>query len=245
MGVPKVCGCCGKDFTVPNRRHETVKFCSRECKTKAGWVQYTCGKCGTLFNRKRSDNADSGTRFCSLSCSGSARKGRTHKVKPDAVRHHKVCEVCGVQFRVTATRKDTARFCSRECQKKSDTFRVECSELQQGEKSWRWAGGEYLNHSGYIRHKKKVLGSEVATLSHRLVVQNAMLELDPNHPFLVDEGGVKKLDSQIEVHHIDRNRSNNALPNLLAVTKHAHAQIHHRNAKPKPWECWPRDPQVW
>lgn len=245
MAVVKVCGCCGKEFSVPNRRHETVKFCSRECKTEAGWVQYKCAKCGELFKRKGSDNADSERKYCSLACSATARKGRPHKVDPSAPRYYKVCEVCSVQFRVTETRKDTARFCSRACQKQSQTFKSECSELQQGEKSWRWAGGEYLNHSGYIRHKRKVLGSETAILSHRLVIFNAMLSEEPDHPFIVEVDGVKRLDSQIEVHHIDRNRSNNALSNLLAVTKHAHAQIHHRNSKPKPWECWPRDPSRW
>lgn len=245
MAVVKVCGCCGKEFSVPNRRHETVKFCSRECKTEAGWVKYKCAKCGELFKRKGSDNADSERKYCSLACSATARKGRPHKVDPSAPRYYKVCEMCGVQFRVTETRKDTARFCSRKCQSESPEFRKECSEAQQGDRHWRWAGGVYKCGTGYTRHKSKVLGEEKFVFIHRTTILEAMLEVEPDHPFIIEKNGVKTLRTEIEVHHIDRNRSNNALSNLLAVTKHAHAQIHHRNSKPKPWECWPRDPSRW
>lgn len=245
MPVEKVCGQCGVGFSVPNRRHETVKFCSRECKTMAGNATYTCAKCGSLFTRKKSENPGSELRFCSVACSAGARKGRAHKVKPDAPRYYKVCEVCKVKFRVTQTRKDTARFCSKKCLSESPEFRKECSEAQQGEKHWRWGGGLYVSGSGYVRHKRKVLGSEKFNFNHRLVIFNALLDSDPTHPFIVEVEGVKMLDSEIEVHHIDRDRSNNALSNLLAVTKRAHAQIHHRNAKPKPWECWPSNPVRW
>ena len=72
-----------------------------------------------------------------------------------------------------------------------------------------------------------------------------MLEEAPDHPFLVDVEGQKKLSPDVEVHHVDRVRSNNARDNLIAVTKPAHAQIHHRGKKPEPWECWPSNPTKW
>lgn len=244
MAVVKVCGCCGKEFSVPNRRHETVKFCSRECKTNAGWESFTCVKCGTGFRRKKSDNPGDPRRYCSMDCHHADKKGKKYQVD-DRPRYHKVCETCGVQFRVTETRKDTARFCSRKCQSASPEFRKECSEAQQGDKHWRWAGGVYKCGTGYARHKSKVLGEEKFVFIHRTIILMAMLESEPDHPFIIEKNGVKKLRTEIEVHHIDRNRSNNVLSNLLAVTKHAHAQIHHRNSKPKPWECWPRDPSRW
>lgn len=244
MAVLKVCACCGKEFSVPNRRHESVKFCSLGCKTNAGWEACTCAKCGVEFRRKKSEAHRGKRTYCSLECNHADKKGRVYSL-PERPRYFKVCEVCGVEFRVTATRKDTARFCSRECLGESPAFQRECSERQQGDKHWRWAGGLYETGKGYVRHKKKVLGSEEFILNHRTKILNAMLLAEPNHPFIVEVDGVKKLDSAIEVHHIDRDRANNALSNLLAVTKHAHTQIHHRNAKPKPWECWPRDPTHW
>jgi hypothetical protein len=72
-----------------------------------------------------------------------------------------------------------------------------------------------------------------------------MLEDDPEHQFLVEVNGHKRLHPDIEVHHIDRVRSNNVRDNLLAVIYTAHAQIHHKGKKPEPWECWPSNPKRW
>lgn len=244
MPVAKICGSCGKEFLVPQRRSETVKFCSLGCKTKAGRLSATCVKCGVTFEKPKSATKTP-PKYCSHECYRATIKGSKHKPTPEDQRHYKVCEVCSKTFRVTLTRKDTARFCSRQCQSKSPTFRMEMSEKQQGEKHWRWGGGKWQNHGGYIRHKRQVLGSTEVLLNHRVVIEQAMLATEPNHPFLIEVDGKRRLSSEIEVHHIDRNRANNAFSNLLAVTKDAHAQIHHRNRKPEPWECWPRNPIAW
>lgn len=241
MPVLKVCQCCSKEFSTPNRRSEQVKFCSLKCKTKAGQKTVKCVACKSMFTCKLHEDK----KFCSRSCFHEFSKGRKHLVDPDRPRYYKNCEVCGNQFRVTLTRKDTARFCSVKCRSISPELRIEISERMQGEKHWRWAGGERENSRGYIRHKRKVLGTEKVMFNHRAVILAALLESEPNHPFLITVDGVVKLDPNIEVHHIDRNRTNNELSNLLAVTKMAHSNIHHKNLKPKPWECYPRDPLVW
>lgn len=245
MGVAKICGHCSRDFFTPNRRHETVKYCSRDCKTAAGWEEIACPVCATSFKRKKSDGKRSEVKYCSPACYRATLLGRSNKVPADAPRYYKVCETCSKDFRVTETRKDSARWCSRECQKFSPTFKSECSEVQQGDKSWRWTGGTYQNKHGYVRSKQKVNGVETAKMTHREIVLELMLISDPSHPFILEVGGMRKLDSLIEVHHIDRDRSNNAPSNLLAVTKFAHSQIHHRNRKPDPWECWPSNPDRW
>lgn len=244
MAVQKVCEQCGTKFEVPPRRAEQVKFCSLECKAEAGRVKLSCVACGNVFERVRSELRGK-TAYCSRRCYETTKKGRKLATSPDKPRYFKTCEVCRQDFRVTATRKDTARFCSRACQKMSAKFKAECSEKQQGEKSWRWAGGLYKGKSGYIRHKRNVLGTQEVVMNHRKVIQDAMLKECPDHPFLVKVRGKLRLSPEIEVHHIDRDRSNNDLRNLLAVTKAAHAQIHHRNRKPDPWECWPTNPAKW
>jgi transcription elongation factor Elf1 len=237
MPVLKVCGHCERSFSVPFRRHETVKFCSVECKNNAKRVTLVCAGCGGSFERRRYEAA---AKYCSDACFHSAMVGATYDVG-GRQRYHRACEVCGVEFRVTMTRKDTARFCSRACQSSSPTFRAEMSATQTGEKHWRWAGGLYRRGTGYVRERGQNIGSATFRFEHRLVIERALLAAEPNHPFLIDTDGVKRLDPTIEVHHLDHDRSNNAFSNLLAVTKHAHAQIHHRNRKPDPWECWPND----
>lgn len=244
MAVQKVCQKCGVNFSVPLRRSDEVKYCSRDCKTEAGYATVACACCGVEVKRKLSEIRGQAV-YCSTDCYNKTKKGRKHKVDPAQPRYFKNCEVCSKEFRVTLTRKDTARFCSRECQSNSPEWRKQASEVQQGEKHWRWSGGKYLTHQGYIRHKRKVLGQESATFNHRIVMQEALLQADPNHPFLMKVDGKVKLSSDVEVHHIDRDRANNELSNLLIVTKMAHAKIHHFNTKPKENECWPPNPTNW
>lgn len=234
MPVKKVCDQCQKPFSVPPRRADPVRFCSRECNSKAKRHTVICAGCGGSFERVRSDNF---TKYCSNACYHTASKGVPRGVK--GPRYYRTCEVCTNEFQVTLTRKDTARFCSRSCQSKSAAFRSEMAATQSGEKSWRWSGGRYQFKSGYVRERGAGLDAKRTNLEHRLVIERAMLEKEPNHPFLIAVDGVKKLDPKIEVHHVDRDRSHNAFSNLLAVTKRAHAQIHHRNRKPEKWECWP------
>lgn len=234
MPVQKTCGHCAEPFSVPSRRSETVKFCSLKCKTAAKRVTLTCAGCGSSFEREKHLAV---AKYCSRACFHSATKGVPQAARSE--RHSCICEYCAESFEVIVSRKDTARFCSRSCQSKSPAFRREVSEAQRGEKSHRWTGGLYQGKQGYVRIKGHGLNSKKFHFKHRIVIEAAMLEMEPNHPFLVEVDGRKTLDGEIEVHHIDRDRSNNAFTNLLAVTKDAHAQIHHRNRTPKPWECWP------
>lgn len=244
MAVEKVCEHCGIHFKVPNRRSDQVRFCSRDCKTASGRICMPCAGCGKLFERVASElKGKKG--YCSQACYFQGIKGRKNAADPNSPRYYKTCELCAKEFRITATRRNTARFCSKECQGASPNWRRECSERQQGDKSWRWSGGLYQMSNGYIRHKRVELGSQKITMNHRLVVLEAMLKECPGHPFLQEVDGKWVLSSEIEVHHIDRDRANNDLSNLLAVTKMAHANIHHRNTKPNPWECWPSNPERW
>lgn len=245
MPVGKVCESCGAKFNVPPSKAESVRFCSRECKTAAGRLVLTCAACGDVFERVKSSQARSSADYCSLGCYRATAAGRLQVRAEPVQRHFKVCETCRKDFRVTKTRAETARFCSRACQSANPNWRMECSEKQQAEKHWRWSGGKYRMKCGYVREKRKTFEGEKALWEHRKVVLDAMLAQAPDHPFLVDVNGKKTLSQSIEVHHIDRDRKNNAPENLLAVTKQAHAQIHHSDRKPEPWECWPPNPAKW
>lgn len=234
MPVQKTCAHCSAPFSVPPRRSETVKFCSVECKANAKRITLSCAACGGSFERVKSLGS---AKYCSTDCFHSATKGVAQPARGE--HHYRTCEVCSASFRVTSTRKDTARFCSRACQSKSPAYRLEMSERQRGEKSHLWKGGLYTGKYGYVRVKGRDRSSREFRFLHRAVIEKAMIEMEPNHPFLVEVGGRKKLDRKIDVHHIDRDRSNNAFANLLAVTKSAHAQLHRRDRTPDPWECWP------
>jgi hypothetical protein len=157
----------------------------------------------------------------------------------------KVCEVCEKAFRIPPNRAETARWCSRACQRKSVVFRKECSDAQAGEKSWRWTG-KYIHGDGYVRLTKEHKQYKCVRSEHVVIMLDWMMEVEPDNPFLViASDGRVHLHPNVVVHHIDRVRNNNARSNLLAVTVDAHNKIHHHGRKPESWECWPRNPTAW
>jgi hypothetical protein len=249
--MEKSCETCGKAFEIKASLAYRRKHCSAACKQQANRVNLTCKCCGktwwTWVSQTRISGRPGAGQFCSKACvalmKAKARPEPPPKRQPSEI--FKVCEVCDSTFRVYPSRKDTARFCSRACQGQSAAFVAECSERQQGEKSWRWAGGKYKRHEGYVRLKANVNGAQRLRFEHTQVIIDWMLEEAPDHPFLVVIDGRQRLHPDIDVHHIDRVRSNNARVNLLAVTKPAHALIHHKGRKPEPWECWPTNPTKW
>ncbi len=236
------CKCCGVIFKVHNSKAGKKFFCSQECKVQNSRKVVTCEVCSSQFTTA----LYRGLKYCSRDCFHVANKGSKHRPDPNHVKHFIECLICKKEFRVTATRKDTAKYCSHACMSQCLDLRYRKSIIKRGDKSVRWTGGKYLMHNGYVRQKTKILKHEKSRLEHRNVMFHALLKDNPFHRFLVvDSFGEIALDSNIEVHHIDRIRSNNDISNLLAVTKLAHARIHHHNKKPESWECWPSDPPAW
>lgn len=249
--MEKLCKGCGKPFVVKASHFERRQYCSQECKKTSKRVSLTCKQCGTSWwtwvSQIKIKGRPGAGQFCSKVCADLARvipkPEKPPKVVPEPI--FKSCEVCDKTFRIYPSRKDTARFCSLACKGQSESYRALCSEQQQGEKSWRWAGGKYKNGKGYIRQKRAKNGVEVFRFEHTEVMVAWLLEEAPSHPFLVSVDGRNRLHPDVDVHHVDRVRSNNVRRNLLAVTESAHAQIHHRGKKPEPWECWPSNPTIW
>lgn len=249
--MEKVCERCGKSFEVKRYLADVRKHCSAACKHEANRVTLTCKTCGKTWQTWKSQIKISGRpgagQFCSKSCADVAKvipkPEKPAKVIPPPI--YKSCEVCDKTFRIGPSRKDSARFCSLACKGQSESYRNKCSEQQQAEKHWRWDGGRYQTGQGYIRQKSSQCGKEVFRYEHTALMVRWLLEEAPEHAFLVTVDGRKKMHPDVDIHHIDRNRSNNERSNLLAVTKTAHAQIHHRNKRPEPWECWPSNPTRW
>lgn len=223
MDMELCCAGCGKNFSVPFRanRIDKIKYCSLECFNATKQKSVACLHCGVLFRVGKS----SGRKFCADTCYHAHRHGQ---------KCQKTCKVCGKAFETTSTRKDTAQFCSHQCRGQDPSWREAISERQSGPNHWRWKGG---------KSKQVLLAYDKGT--YRRDFTQHMIELAPNHPFLVTRSGIKVLSRKIHIHHIDRNPMNNELGNLLAVTIDAHAKIHHSGRKPEPWECWPPNPERW
>lgn len=70
-------------------------------------IEHTCEHCGTTFTRRKGFGTG---RFCSRSCV--ARAIVAGKNRQDI---STTCENCGAEFKIPASRLETARACSRQC----------------------------------------------------------------------------------------------------------------------------------
>ena len=242
MPVELTCVNCQKSFqTRPYRAH--IPYCCGACRTEhlGNKVSLSCVQCGGVFETWKSQ-VKKEKRFCSKACKDAAfTKPAEPKVRKRSDPVVKLCGTCGIEFKVPESRAESAKYCSKPCMHASPEFRQLTREAQLGEKSKSYKGGESYHPRGYMQTKLQ----GTMTHSHRVVVAKAMAEENPDHPFLIEVDGVKRLNPTIHVHHIDRNGLNNDLKNLLAVTAGAHKRIHTNGKKPEPWECWPSNPSDW
>lgn len=112
--------------------------------------------------------------------------------------------------------------------------RVHCSKAcsdaaKAGIKFRLVADGAVTRHTdGYLleRHPNHPFNVSGYVLQHRLVMEAWMREDVTDHPFLVDVDGVKHLRRDIDVHHRNEVKDDNARCNLMACTSVAHRDIH-------------------
>lgn len=146
------------------------------------------------------------------------------------------CSLCGKQFLIHNYRTKISKrcFCSKKCRsiwgrnfakeiglginnkgRKASRKTREKMMLRKGEKAGNWKGGRYITKEGYVviyslghPHPK----SENYVYEHRLVMEEHL--------------GRFLLQSDI-VHHIDGNRSNNVIANLMLFKSHRDHKLHH------------------
>lgn len=107
----------------------------------------------------------------------------------------KPCETCGKTFR---PRRSAARFCSRPCMWKQNGGKNAKDE------SW------WINPRGYIEGRVLINGVRVYRKQHRWIMEQHI-----KRPLLTTE----------DVHHIDGNKSNNSIDNLVLITHGQHSVI--------------------
>lgn len=244
MAVQLTCIGCQKLFLVRPYQAESKKYCTQECRSAHNRITLQCECCGKPFWVFKSALDYQSKRFCSMTCRKAVMsKPPVAKVAREQV--FKACKTCGTEFRVPPVRKDTAKYCSVACKAADPEYRLQSSKAQRAEKSWRFSGGAKVAGGGYMQQKVWGEKSRINTMQHRVVMAEAIAKERKDHPFLVEIDGALRLRPEIHVHHIDRNRLNNSLENLLALTASAHVKLHKNGRKPDPWECYPANPENW
>lgn len=186
-------------------------------------VKKVCGDCGRTFRVPPSRAKTA--RYCSIKCAAPHRMeglGRSLML---------VCPTCKNEFKVPRSHKDRWKHCSVRCQNE-DPQRVQArADRGRGEGNPNWKGGRTRHSEGYVyvSAPDHPFASNGYVLEHRLVMERWLRENDPESPFLVKLGDNLFLSPDFLVHHEDENRQNNAIGNLVCMTRPEHNK--HHNAK--------------
>lgn len=196
----RLCETCKTPLT-KRQKH----FCGYECygKSKRGPQKY-CERCGKplLAGQKK---------FCSRACYN----------PPENQRH---CEICG-----KILLKRHKRFCSKPCYgqwlqehpEKRTCFKPGTVAWNKGlkgymagEKHWNWKGGKRNHQCGYIECKcpgHPHANSANYVFEHRLVMEQHL--------------GRYLMQDEV-IHHINGNKKDNRIKNLIVLTVSEHQSIH-------------------
>ena len=187
-----------------------------------------CDYCGKEFDCQtfRIEMKERGERkhlFCNHQCEGAFRKALQTDFSP--------CVVCGKMTHLKPSYKNKIKnhCCSRECSK------VARREWMSGEKNHQyglkgnandsWIKDDKKNSYGYTLIRS--LGHPFANcddfvFEHRLIAEKYLLT-DENS---VEINGKRYLSKDYAVHHLDENKSNNDVSNLVVMTKGDHQRFH-------------------
>lgn len=166
-------------------------------------------------------------RFCSVEC----RKINTEKRMLENVIK---CEVCDKKFYVKPSRLKRSKHicCSKECDSKLRKI------TYLGENNHQFGKKGQLNSSYlktekslrkdgyvYIRRYSHPLSVSGWIREHRLIAEMYLM----THEQSIEINGERYLNPKLEVHHIDEDRANNDLSNLVILTKSDHKALHNKN----------------
>lgn len=187
------------------------------------YVKAICDWCGKEFDCQRFRTESRTNLFCGKKCEGQFRKSQTES--------NCICEVCGKPYHMKQSYIDRyeSKYCSIECHRKAKKTYMKGEGNHQyglkGDENPTWRSDERISYYGYklircLDHPFKNCDDFV--FEHRLVAEKYLL--DDNNSTIID--GKKYLSSDFVAHHIDFDRLNNDVNNLMVMPKGEHMRLH-------------------
>ena len=150
-------------------------------------------------NTKFQEYASNHRKYCSRACAY-----RTFEVN-----HTHVCEECGDTF---VDKKTSSVFCNLSCSGKRNARLIKNHRGGASlDRHWNWKGGGTVIKSGY---REIPLGKKnKKILEHRLVMEQHL---------------GRKLGTKEHVHHINGNKLDNRVENLIVLDPSEHQRVHNQ-----------------
>jgi hypothetical protein len=204
MKILRICEHCKKEYTAT---FKVQRFCCHKCSTDANIKEREkriCKACGKEFIQKR---PASPANYCSQKCSGTAQRGIIKS------RHIRNCVRCGAEFFATAS--STQRYCSGSCGAKDRVMEVHTRICPMCKK-------EYVTTKS---DNRKTCSKECGN-KYRGRPKAAVRLIKTETLTSCSLCGYDKHINILERHHIDRDRTNNNLSNILILCPNCHAEVH-------------------
>ena len=147
-----------------------------------------------------------------------------------------VCQRCGKEFFVPQYEinyRPTIKYCSPECYH-------EATRKPPQMRNCKFCGKEFV--ARYKNDRKKFCGTACACAYKRCSSRTATIGADgykyvwfadgsgeKEHRYLMERHLGRKLGRDEVIHHIDGNRANNSLDNLVVMSRGEHSRLHRRN----------------
>jgi len=246
MKTIKICKQCNKEFKVGKYRKDRALFCSMDCYNKFRLKRITiriCKYCGKEFRKKKISVEKGRGKYCSKICLREDKKrietackycGKIMLVKPNTLKHNKgkycsrsctnkarkefstyrgknnplwqkrvncICQWCGKTFKREKwyVKKGHGKYCSMDCMYNGEV---------RGKNAYNWKGGH--SYEPYSREFKKL-----------------------RYPVRIRDNFTCQICKEGEngrhhcVHHIDYNKDNNKLNNLVTLCLKCHLRTNY------------------
>lgn len=187
-----------------------------------GYTKVKCVYCGNEFYCENHRLSHSHL-FCSKQCE--SQFIISHNL-------NSTCLICGKKFHAKPhlIKSGGGKYCSKKCHYiAKETYMLGNGNHQYGLKgslNSSWKSDERISYYGYklIRNPEHpYANTDGFVFEHRLIAEKFLL-LDENNS--VNINGAKYLNPKYVVHHIDFNRQNNDISNLLIMKREDHTKMH-------------------
>lgn len=202
-----VCQQCGEKFIISPSRKK-CRYCSENCKEYARYVSRTCKWCSREFLTTRKNQQ----KYCSKFCRSERNRARLREKYRQSPYISKLCAWCKQEFH---TKEKSARFCSKIC------ISAWQSETKRGKNSPNWKGG--TSFEPYPPEFNKQLKREIRKRDKYCCRICGMTQKEHK----------MRYKRQLCVHHIDSDKTNNNMNNLVTLCDSCHSRISGTRNLPK------------